>query len=37
MNFNFNISELVFVVPELLLLAAISLILLFDLYVKEEF
>jgi len=37
MNFNFNISELVFVVPELFLLAAISSILLFDLYVKEEF
>ena len=37
MNFNFNISELVFVMPELFLLAAISSILLFDLYVKEEF
>ena len=37
MNFNFNISELIFVMPELFLLAAISSILLFDLYVKEEF
>ena len=36
MNFNFNISELIFVMPELFLLAAISCILLFDLYVKEE-
>ena len=37
MNFNFNISELIFATPELFLLAAISCILLFDLYVKEEF
>ena len=37
MNFNFNISELIFVMPELFLLAAISSILLFDLYVKEQF
>ena len=37
MNYNFNISELMFVMPELFLLAAISSILLFDLYVKEEF
>ncbi len=36
MNFNFNVSELIFVMPELFLLAAISCILLFDLYVKEE-
>ena len=36
-NFNFNILELIFVMPELFLLAAISCILLFDLYAKEEF
>jgi len=36
MNFNFNVSELMFLMPELFLLAAISCILLFDLYVKEE-
>ena len=33
MNFNFNVSELMFLMPELFLLAAISCILLFDLYV----
>ncbi|MDC0482781.1 NADH-quinone oxidoreductase subunit NuoN [Candidatus Thioglobus sp.] len=36
MNFNFNIAELLFALPELFLLFAISLILLFDLFVSQR-
>ncbi|MDB4139438.1 NADH-quinone oxidoreductase subunit NuoN [Candidatus Thioglobus sp.] len=36
MNFNFNVAELLFAVPELFLLFAISLILLFDLFVSQR-
>ena len=37
MNFNFNVSELIFILPELFLLSAISFILLFDLFVSEKY
>lgn len=37
MNFNFNVSELIFILPELFLLGAISFILLFDLFVSEKY
>jgi len=36
MNFNFNVAELIFAMPELFLLSAISLILLFDLFVSQR-
>ena len=36
MNFQFNASELIFVLPELFLLSAISIILLFDLFASER-
>ncbi|HIF36529.1 MAG: NADH-quinone oxidoreductase subunit NuoN [Candidatus Pseudothioglobus sp.] len=36
MNFQFNVSELIFVLPELFLLSAISIILLFDLFASER-
>jgi|TARA_B110000093_G_scaffold183086_1_gene232056 NADH-quinone oxidoreductase subunit N len=36
MNFQFNVSELIFVLPELFLLCAISIILLFDLFASER-
>ena len=36
MNFNFNVAELLFALPELFLLFAISLILLFDLFVSQR-
>ena len=36
-NFNFNASELLFALPELFLLSAISFILLFDLYVSKQY
>ena len=36
MNFNFNVAELIFALPELFLLFAISLILLFDLFVSQR-
>ncbi|MBT3953664.1 MAG: NADH-quinone oxidoreductase subunit NuoN [Rhodobacterales bacterium] len=36
MNFNFNVTELLFALPELFLLFAISLILLFDLFVSQR-
>ena len=36
MNFNFNAAELIFAMPELFLLSAISLILLFDLFVSQR-
>ena len=36
MNFNFNISELIFALPELFLLSAITAILLFDLFVSNR-
>ena len=36
MNFQFNASELIFVFPELFLLSAISIILLFDLFASER-
>ena len=36
MNFNFNVAELIFALPELFLLFAISLILLFDLFVSKR-
>tara|TARA_B110000285_G_scaffold170360_1_gene190639 strand:+ start:1004 stop:2452 length:1449 start_codon:yes stop_codon:yes gene_type:complete len=36
MNFNFNAAELLFALPELFLLFAISLILLFDLFVSQR-
>ncbi|MDC1026727.1 NADH-quinone oxidoreductase subunit NuoN [Candidatus Thioglobus sp.] len=36
MNFNFNVAELLFAFPELFLLFAISLILLFDLFVSQR-
>ncbi|MDB9951302.1 NADH-quinone oxidoreductase subunit NuoN [Candidatus Thioglobus sp.] len=35
-NFNFNVAELLFALPELFLLFAISLILLFDLFVSQR-
>tara|TARA_B110000879_G_scaffold151648_1_gene196369 strand:+ start:432 stop:1880 length:1449 start_codon:yes stop_codon:yes gene_type:complete len=36
MNFNFNAAELIFAMPELFLLSAISVILLFDLFVSQR-
>ncbi len=36
MNFNFNVAELIFAMPELFLLSAISVILLFDLFVSQR-
>ena len=36
MNFQFNASELIFALPELFLLSAISIILLFDLFASER-
>ncbi|MDC1417707.1 NADH-quinone oxidoreductase subunit NuoN [Candidatus Thioglobus sp.] len=36
MNFNFNVAELLFALPELFLLFAISLILLFDLFISQR-
>ena len=36
MNFNFNAAELLFALPELFLLSAVSLILLFDLFVGKS-
>lgn len=36
MNFNFNASELLFALPELFLLSAISIILLFDLFISDR-
>ena len=36
MNFNFNVAELLFALPELFLLFAISPILLFDLFVSQR-
>ena len=36
MNFNFNASELLFALPELFLLSAIAIILLFDLFVSDR-
>ena len=36
MNFQFNVSELIFVLPELFLLSAISIILLFELFASER-
>ena len=36
MNFLVNVSELIFVLPELFLLSAISIILLFDLFASER-
>ena len=36
MNFNFNVAELLFALPELFLLFAISLLLLFDLFVSQR-
>jgi len=36
MNFQFNASELIFVLPELFLLSAITIILLFDLFASER-
>ena len=36
MNFQFNASELIFALPELFLLSAISIILIFDLFASER-
>ena len=36
MNFNFNASELLFALPELFLLSAIAIILLFDLFISDR-
>ncbi len=36
LNFNFNAAEFIFAMPELFLLSAISLILLFDLFVSQR-
>ena len=36
MNYNFNASELLFALPELFLLSAIAIILLFDLFISDR-